>query len=87
MAVRSKRSANQRRDRIMLEKGYRDWSNKKLGRSLRITRESFELILGKILMDLIKMSTPMKPNPIPPETQLALYRLPHGCNWSISTNC
>ena len=92
---RSQRFANENCDRSMWERGYRDWRNKKFKQSLQITRESFELILEETLMDLIKMPTPVKPYPIPPETQLALtfYRLAHGCSlstledvfgWSIS---
>ena len=94
---RSQRSANENRDRSMWERGYKDLSNKEFKRSLRITRGSFKLILEEISMDLIKTSTPMKPNPIPLETQLALtlYWLAHGCSlstaedlfgWSIFTN-
>ena len=80
-------------------KGYRDWSNKKFKRSLRVTRESFELIFEEISMGLIKTPTPMKPNPMlaEPKAQLVLtlYRFAHGCSlstlevvfgWSVSTN-
>ena len=62
---RSQGSANENRVRSMWERGYRDLSNKKFKRLLRITRESFELILEKISMDLIETPAPMKPNPIP----------------------
>ena len=50
----------------------------------RVTRESFKLIHLKILPDLVKTPTPMEPNAIPPETQLALklYRLAYGCSLS-----
>ena len=81
---RSPRSANQKRDRSMWERGSRDWSNKKFKRLLLIRSESFELILEKTSIDLIKTPTPTKPNPIPPETQVALtlHRLAHVCSLS-----
>ena len=81
---RSTRSANEIHDRSMWERGYSDFSNKKFKQSLQITRESFELILEEISMDLNKALTPVKPNPIPLEIQLTLilYFFAHGCSLS-----
>lgn len=94
---RAERSPNEERDKSMWENGYNTWNEKKFKRSLRVTRDTFDYILAEIVTDLIKKPTPMKPDPISPETQLALtlYRLAHGCSfstledvfgWSIPTN-
>ena len=48
-----------------------------------MSRDTFEFILGEIRDDISKISTPMKPHPTLPATQLTLclYRLAHGCTF------
>ena len=50
---------------------------------MRVSRDTFRFILAEIKNDITKQPTPMKPNPTPPATQLAicLHRLAHGCTF------
>ena len=61
--------------------GYRNWDDVAFKKRMRVSRDTFRFILVEIKNDIIKQPTPMKPNPTPPATQLAicLYRLAHGC--------
>ena len=51
---------------------------------MRTNRATFQFILGEIEDRLVKEPTRFKPEPIPPDTQLAicLYRLAYGCTYS-----
>jgi len=61
--------------------GYQNWDQDSFKKRLRVSRDTFEFILGKIKDLIVKEPTYMKPNPTPPATPLALclYKLPHGC--------
>ena len=63
--------------------GYRNWDDAAFKKRMRVSRDTFRFILAEIENDIIKQPTPMKPNPTPPATQLAicLYRLAHGCTF------
>ena len=63
--------------------GYRNWDDAAFKKRMRVSRDTFRFILAEIENDITKQPTPMKPNPTPPATQLAicLYRLAHGCTF------
>ena len=81
---RLKRSRDEQRDKSWWENGYRNWDDKAIKKRLRINRVTFEYILREIKDKITKTATHFKPNPTPPETQLAicLYRLAHGSTYN-----
>ena len=88
-AVRAKRPRKERdpdeqRSSSWWRHGYRNWDDSAFNKRLRINRATFQFILGEIEAQLVKEPTRFKPEPIPPDTQLAicLYRLAHGCTYS-----
>ena len=88
-AVRAKRPRKERdpdeqRSSSWWRHGYRNWDDSAFKKRLRINRATFQYILGEIEAQLVKEPTRFKPEPIPPDTQLAicLYRLAHGCTYS-----
>ena len=90
-AVASKKERKERtqdepswRDSSWWRNGYRNWDDKAFKKRLRTNRATFNFILGEIRDQLVKEPTRFKPEPIPPDTQLAicLYRLAHGCTYS-----
>ena len=88
-AVRAKRPRKERdpdeqRSSSWWRHGYRNWDDSAFKKCLGINRATFQFILGEIDTQLVKDPTHLKPEPIPPDTQLAicLYRLAHGCTYS-----
>jgi len=60
--------------------GCSDWSEKEFKKRLRVSKDTFEIILGKIEEFIVKTPTNLNQNPIETDRQLALtlYRLGHG---------
>ena len=81
---RLKRNRDEQRDKSWWENGYQNWNDKAFKKRLRINRVTFEYILREIREKITKTPTHFKPNPTPPETQLAicLYRLAHGSTYT-----
>ncbi|CAH3133439.1 unnamed protein product [Pocillopora meandrina] len=81
---RKERGAYEERSSSWWRNGYRNWNNTAFKKRLRTNRATFQFILGEIEDRLVKEPTRFKPEPIPPDTQLAicLYRLAHGCTHS-----
>lgn len=77
---RNERGLDELRNGDWWTNGYQNWDEASFKKRLRVSRDTFEFILGET-KDLIKKEpTRMKPHPTPPATQLALclYRLAHG---------
>ena len=81
---RKERSPDEQRSSSWWRHGYRNWDDSAFKKCLGINRATFQFILGEIDTQLVKDPTHLKPEPIPPDTQLAicLYRLAHGCTYS-----
>ena len=81
---RLERSLDEQRDKSWWRNGYQNWNDKAFKKRLRINRCTFEYILNEIKHIIKKEPTRFKPQPTPPETQLAicLYRLAHGCTFN-----
>ena len=80
---RNERGPDELRNGDCRTNGFQNWDEASFKKRLRVSRETFEFILGEI-KDIIKEEpTDMKPHPTPPATQLALclYRLAHGCTF------
>ena len=82
-AGRLNRGPDESRDGSWWTTGYRTWNDHVFKKRFRLARRTFDFILHEIEDSIYKMPTPMKPNPTPPYTQLAicLYRLAHGCTF------
>ena len=74
------RDPDEKRIKHWWTNGYHSWSDEAFKKRLRVKRETFNFILNEVQDLLIKTPAPMKPEPTPPSTQLAicLYRLTHG---------
>ena len=81
---RKERTADEERSNLWWRNGYQNWDDEAFKERLRINRATFQFILDEIEEQLVKEPTLFKPEPIPPDTQLAitLYRLAHGCTYS-----
>lgn len=77
--ARKEQTADEQRSSSWWINGYRNWDDKAFKRRLRVNRATFQFILGEVEDQLVKEPTRFKPEPIPPDTQLAitLYRLAH----------
>lgn len=82
---RKKRGPDQPRDRSWFKDGYPIWDDQRFKRNFRVKRETFELILNEIRVEIFKEPTRFKPEPTSPDCQLAitLYRLAHGCTFTV----
>ena len=82
--TRKPRSADKPRDSGWWENGLLNWDECEFKQRLRVTRETFNIILDHIREDIKKQPTNLKPFPTTPEQQLGLtlYRLAHGCSFS-----
>lgn len=80
---RNARGADELRNGNWWTEGYQNWDEDSFKKRLRVSRETFEFILGEIGDMIVKEATRMKPNPSTPAAQLAmcLYRLAHGCTF------
>ena len=78
---RNERGPDELRNGDWWTNGYQNWDEAAFKKRLRVSRETFQFILGEIKDVIKKEPTRMKPHPTPPATQLALclYRLAHGC--------
>ena len=80
--VRKEKIPNRNREisKEIWTNGYASWDEEA---RVRITRQSFEFILGEIKHHLQKTPTNFCPEPIEPNRQLALtlYRLAHNCTY------
>ena len=65
-----------------------NWEECEFKRRLRVTRETFNIILDHIREDIKKQPTNLESFPTTPEQQLGLtlYRLAHGCSFSAVVN-
>ena len=81
---RKERGADEERSSAWWRNGYRNWDDTAFKKRLRTNRATFQFILGEIEDQLVKEPIRFKPEPIPPDTQLAicLYRLAYGCTYS-----
>ena len=81
---RKERGADEERSSAWWRNGYRNWDDTAFKKRLRTNWATFQFILGEIEDQLVKEPTRFKPEPIPPDTQLAicLYRLAYGCTYS-----
>ena len=81
---RKERSPDEQRSSSWWRHGYRNWDDSAFKKCLGINRATFQFILGEIDTQVVKDPTHLKPELIPPDTQLAicLYRLAHGCTYS-----
>ena len=63
---------------------YKNWDDSQFKHRLRVSRETFELMLQKIEIDFVKEPTNMVPLLIEPYRQLCitLYQCAHGCTFS-----
>ena len=59
--------------------GYKNWDDSQFKHRLRVSRETFELMLQKIEIYIVKEPTNMVPFPI---VLLTLYQCAHGCTFS-----
>ena len=80
---RNERGPDELRNGDWWTNGYQNWDKAAFKKRLRVSRETFQFILGEIKDVIKKEPTRMKPHPTPPATQLALclYRLAHGCTF------
>ena len=61
--------------------GYQYWEEEEFKTRLRISRQTFEFILGIIHPYIFKQTTNLNANPTP-DRQLTLYHLAHGTSFS-----
>lgn len=82
-STRNERGPDELRNANWWANGYQNWDQDSFKKRLRVSRDTFEFILGEIKDLIVKEPTRMKPNPAPPATQLALclYKLAHGCTF------
>ena len=80
---KKRRSANEIRWNNCWELVYQVWSEKSFKEKFRVTRATFEFVLGEIEDDLGKELPNCHREPISPAMQSAvcLYRLAHGCDF------
>ena len=64
--------------------GYKNWDNSQFKHRLRVSTETFELMLQRIEIYIVKEPTNVVPFPIEPHRQLGitLYRCAYGCTFS-----
>ena len=76
-----KRSTDKPRDSGWWENGLLNWDECEFKQRLRVTCETFNVILDHIKEDIKKQPTNLKPFLTTPEQQLGLtlYRLTHRC--------
>ena len=86
--TRKPRSANKPWHSEWWGNGLLNWDECEFKQRLRVTRETFNIILDHIREDIKKQPTNLKPFPTTPEQQLGLtlYRLAHGCSFSTVTD-
>lgn len=82
--ARKERNPDEQRDSSWWRNGYLSWNDAAFKKRLRINQATFQFILGEVRDKFIKEPTLFKPEPIPPDTQLAicLYQLAYGCTCS-----
>ena len=82
-----KRSTDKPRDSGWWENGLLNWDECEFKQRLRVTCETFSIILDHIKEDIKKQPTNLKPFLTTPEQQLGLtlYRLTHRCWFSMVT--
>ena len=87
--TRKPRSANKPWHSEWWGNGLLNWGECEFKQRLRVTRETFNIILDHIREDIKKQPTNLKPFPTTPEQQLGLtlYRLVHGCHFLRSLIC
>jgi len=81
---RKEQGANEERSSLWWRNGFQNWDDTAFKKRLSTNRATFQFILGEIEDQLGKEPTCFKPEPIPPDTHLAicLYSLAHGRTYS-----
>ena len=69
---RNERGPDELRNGSWWTNGYQHWDQESFKKRFRVSRDTFEFILGEIEDLIVKEPTRMKPHPTPPAAQLAL---------------
>lgn len=70
--ARKERSGDEQRSSLWWRNGYLNWDDKAFKKPLRVNQATFQFLLGEVQDQLVKEPTRFKPEPIPPDTQLAI---------------
>ena len=78
------KKVNRNAAKLCWTNGYKNWDDSQFNHRLRVSRETFELVLQRIEIYIVKEPTNIVPFPIEAHRQLGttLYRCPHGCTFS-----
>ena len=78
------RKVNRNAAKLWWTNGYKNWDDSQFKHRLRVSRETFELMLQRIEIYVVKEPTNMVLFPTEPHRQLGitLYRCAHGCTFS-----
>ena len=78
------KKVNQNTAKLWWTSGYKNCDDSQFNHRLRVSRETFELMIQTIEIYIVKEPTNMVPFPIEPHRQLGitLYRCAHGCTFS-----
>ena len=82
------KKVNRNASNLWWTNGYKNWDDSQLKHRLRVSRETFELMLQRIGIYVVKEPTNMVLFPTEPHRQLGitLYRCAHGCTFSTVTD-
>ena len=80
---RNQRGPDELRNDSWWTDGYQNWEQESFKKTFRVSRDTFEFILGKIANLIVKEPTPMKARATPPAAQLALClcRVAYWCTF------
>ena len=81
---REKKKANQNAAKLWRTNGYKNCDDSQFNHRLRVSKETFELMIQTIEIYIVKEPTNMVPFPIEPHRQLGitLYQCAHMCTFS-----
>ena len=82
------KKVNRNAAKLWWTNGYKNWDDSQFKHRLRVSRETFEFMLQRIEIYIVKEPTNIVPFPIEPHRQLGitLYRYAHGCTFSTVTD-
>ena len=78
-SIRNPKGMSEERNHLWWENGYHNWTDDQFKERVRVTRETFQCILGAIYKETTKFKEPTYPEC---QLELTLYRLAQGRSYS-----